>query len=193
MNLDKSGVSAVKVIETKLPGVLIIEPQAFGDTRGFFMEIFSQERYEQAGIKGSFVQDNLSFSSRGVLRGIHYQNPHSQGKLVSVVQGEVFDVAVDIRTGSPTFGQWVGVNLSGENHRQFWITPGFAHGFCVLSKTAYFTYKCTDVYTPSAEGGIIWNDPDIGVEWPMEDVLLSEKDKVYPKLKDIPVEKLPAL
>lgn len=191
MRLNKSGVSAVKVIETKLPGVLIIEPQVFGDTRGFFMETFSQARYEQAGIKGSFVQDNLSFSSRGVLRGIHYQNPHSQGKLVSVVQGEVFDVAVDIRTGSPTFAQWVGVNLSGENHRQFWISAGFAHGFCVLSETAYFTYKCTDVYTPSAEGGIIWNDPDIAVEWPMEDVLLSEKDKVYPKLKDVPVAKLP--
>lgn len=181
----------MKVTETKLPGVLVIEPDVFGDTRGFFMETFRQERYEEAGIKENFVQDNLSFSSRGVLRGLHYQNPHSQGKLVSVVQGEVFDVAADIRQGSPTFGQWVGVNLSGENHHQFWIPAGFAHGFCVLSETAYFTYKCTDIYTPSAEGGIIWNDPDIGVDWPLKDVLLSDKDQVYPKLKDVPAAKLP--
>lgn len=181
----------MKVIETKLPGVLIIEPRAFGDNRGFFMETWQQDRYEAIGIKEKFVQDNLSFSSRGVLRGLHYQNPNAQGKLVSVVQGEVFDVAVDIRVGSPTLGQWVGVNLSGENHRQLWVPPGFAHGFCVLSDTAYFTYKCTDIYTPSAEGGIMWNDPDIGIEWPIEDALLSEKDKVYPRLKDVPVEKLP--
>lgn len=181
----------MKVMETKLPGVVIIEPRAFGDERGFFMETFSQEKYAQVGIKEKFVQDNLSFSSRGVLRGLHYQNPNSQGKLVSVVQGEVFDVAVDIRVGSPNFGQWVGVNLSGENHRQLWVPPGFAHGFCVLSATAYFTYKCTDIYTPSAEGGVMWNDPDIGVEWPIEDVLLSDKDQVYSRLKDMPVEKLP--
>ena len=183
--------SIVKVIQTKLPDVLILEPKSFGDARGFFMETWQQERYEAIGIKEKFVQDNLSFSSRGVLRGLHYQNPNAQGKLVSVVQGEVFDVAVDIRVGSPTLGQWVGVNLSGENHRQLWVPPGFAHGFCVLSDTAYFTYKCTDVYTPSAEGGIMWNDPDIGIEWPIEDALLSEKDKVYPRLMDVPVEKLP--
>lgn len=181
----------MKVIQTKLPDVLILEPKSFGDARGFFMETWQQERYEAIGIKEKFVQDNLSFSSRGVLRGLHYQNPNAQGKLVSVVQGEVFDVAVDIRVGSPTLGQWVGVNLSGENHRQLWVPPGFAHGFCVLSDTAYFTYKCTDVYTPSAEGGIMWNDPDIGIEWPIEDALLSEKDKVYPRLMDVPVEKLP--
>lgn len=181
----------MKVIETKLPEVLILEPKAFGDARGFFMETWQQERYEAVGIKEQFVQDNLSFSSRSVLRGIHYQNPHSQGKLVSVVQGEVFDVAVDIRCGSSNFGKWVGVNLSGDNHWQLWVPPGFAHGFCVLSETAYFTYKCTDVYTPSAEGGIAWNDPDIGIKWPLADVLLSEKDKVYPRLADISADKLP--
>ena len=183
--------SVMKAIETKLPGVLIVEPRVFGDTRGFFMETFSQGKYEGIGLKEKFVQDNLSFSSRGVLRGLHYQNPNSQGKLVSVVQGEVFDVAVDIRIGSPTFGQWVGVNLSGDNHRQLWVPPGFAHGFCVLSDITYFTYKCTDIYTPSAEGGVLWNDPDIGIEWPIEKPLLSDKDEVYPRLKDVPAERLP--
>lgn len=183
----------MKVTETKLPGVLIIEPRTFGDSRGFFMETWQQERYEKIGIKEKFVQDNLSYSTRGVLRGLHYQEPNNQGKLVSVVYGEVFDVAVDIRVGSPNFGQWVGVNLSGENHRQLWVPPGFAHGFCVLSETTYFTYKCTDVYTPSAEGGIIWNDPDIGIEWPLKDILLSDKDQVYSKLKDVPVERLPVM
>ena len=183
----------MKVTETKLPGVLIIEPRTFGDSRGFFMETWQQERYEKIGIKEKFVQDNLSYSTRGVLRGLHYQEPNNQGKLVSVVHGEVFDVAVDIRVGSPNFGQWVGVNLSGENHRQLWVPPGFAHGFCVLSETTYFTYKCTDVYTPSAEGGIIWNDPDIGIEWPLKDILLSDKDQVYSKLKDVPVERLPVM
>lgn len=181
----------MKVIETKLPGVLIIEPRAFGDTRGFFMETYSQKKYAEIGIKGNFVQDNLSFSSRGVLRGLHYQNPNTQGKLVSVVQGTAFDVAVDIRVGSPSFGQWVGVELSGENHRQLWVPPGFAHGFCVVSDSAYFIYKCTDIYTPAAEGGVMWNDPDIGIEWPVQDVLLSDKDMVYPRLKDVPMEKLP--
>jgi dTDP-4-dehydrorhamnose 3,5-epimerase len=183
----------MNVTETKIPGVLIIEPKAFGDARGFFMETWQQYRYEEAGVADPFVQDNLSFSTRGVLRGLHYQNPHSQGKLVSVVHGEVFDVAVDIRRGSATFGQWAGVSLSGENHRQFWVPSGFAHGFCVLSDTAYFTYKCTDVYTPQAEGGIAWDDPDIGIEWPVADVLLSDKDKVYPRLKDVPPARLPEI
>lgn len=181
----------MNVMETKLDGVLIIEPKVFGDNRGFFQETWSQPKYEAIGIKEPFVQDNLSYSTRGVLRGLHYQNPHSQGKLVSVVQGAVFDVAVDIRAGSPTFGQWAGVELSGENHRQFWIPAGFAHGFCVLSDTVYFTYKCTDVYTPAAEGGIIWNDPDIGIQWPVKDAVLSDKDQVYPRLKDLAVGKLP--
>ena len=183
----------MNVIETKIPGVLIIEPKIFGDARGFFMETWQLQRYEEMGIRGPFVQDNLSFSSRGVLRGLHYQQPHAQGKLVSVVLGEVFDVAVDIRRGSATFGQWVGVLLSGGNNRQLWVPPGFAHGFCVASDTAYFTYKCTDVYTPEAEGGIAWNDPDIGIAWPISDAVLSDKDKEYPRLRDIPANRLPAL
>ena len=181
----------MKCTNTAIPGVVVIEPAAFGDKRGFFMETWRQERYAALGITGPFVQDNLSFSTRGVLRGLHYQQPHAQGKLVSVVQGEVFDVAVDIRHGSPTFGQWVGVALSGDNHKQLWVPPGFAHGFCVLSETAYFTYKCTDVYTPAAEGGIAWDDPDIGIKWPIDAVSLSEKDTVYPRLKDVSTEKLP--
>jgi len=181
----------MNVIETNLPGVIIIEPKVFGDARGYFFETWQQARYEAIGIKEKFVQDNVSYSARGVLRGLHYQKPNAQGKLVSVLQGEVFDVAVDIRVGSPHFGQWTGVFLSGENHRQLWVPPGFAHGFCVTSETAYFTYKCTDVYTPQAEGGIIWNDPDIGIEWPLVDVVLSDKDKVYTKLQDMPADKLP--
>ncbi|SEO72052.1 dTDP-4-dehydrorhamnose 3,5-epimerase [Propionispora vibrioides] len=181
----------MKVIETTLPGVVIVEPKVFGDSRGFFQETWQKERYEKFGIKGTFVQDNLSFSTRGVLRGLHYQNPNAQGKLVSVIQGEVFDVAVDIRAGSPTFGQWEGVHLSDENHRQLWVPAGFAHGFCVLSDTAYFMYKCTDVYNPLTERGILWNDPDIGIAWPLQEVILSDKDKVYPRLKEVESEKLP--
>lgn len=188
----KLGVIVVKVVETNLPGVLIIEPKVFGDARGYFYETWQNKRYAEIGIKERFVQDNVSFSTKGVLRGLHYQNPHGQGKLVSVLKGEVFDVAVDIRAGSPTFGQWTGVLLSGENHRQLWIPAGFAHGFCVVSDVVYFTYKCTDLYTPEVEGGIIWNDPDIGIEWPLKDVVLSEKDKQYSRLKDIPMEGLPA-
>ncbi|HWR09224.1 dTDP-4-dehydrorhamnose 3,5-epimerase [Sporomusa sp.] len=181
----------MKIIETKLPGVVIVEPRVFGDTRGFFQETWQKSRYEAIGINEQFVQDNISFSTRGVLRGLHYQNPHAQGKLVSVVQGEVFDVAVDIRVGSPTFGQWAGTILSSDNHWQLWIPPGFAHGFCVVSDTAYFTYKCSDVYAPEAEGGISWNDPDIGIEWPLSAVELSGKDKEYPRLRDIALERLP--
>lgn len=181
----------MKIIETNLPGVLIVEPKVFGDSRGYFFETWQKSRYEEAGIKGDFVQDNCSFSTKGVLRGLHYQNPNAQGKLVSVLQGEVFDVAVDIRIGSPTFGQWTAVTLSGDNHQQLWIPAGFAHGFCVLSETAYFTYKCTDLYTPSAEGGIIWNDPDIAIHWPITQVSLSEKDQLYSRLKHVAPEKLP--
>ena len=181
----------MKIVETDLAGVVVVEPKVFGDARGFFYETWQKERYEDAGIKGTFVQDNVSFSRKGVLRGLHYQQPHSQGKLVSVLQGEVFDVAVDIRAGSPQFGKWTGVILSGENHRQLWIPEGFAHGFCVLSDIAYFSYKCTDVYTPACEGGILWNDPDIGIKWPLEDVVLSDKDQVYPLLKEVALGKLP--
>jgi dTDP-4-dehydrorhamnose 3,5-epimerase len=182
----------MKVTETKLSGVIIVEPKVFGDSRGFFQETWQKARYEEIGIRENFVQDNLSFSTRGVLRGLHYQNPNTQGKLVSVIDGEVFDVAVDIRVGSPTFGKWEGVHLSGENHRQLWVPSGFAHGFCVLSDTAYFMYKCTDVYNPIAEGGILWNDPDIGIEWPLQEVILSEKDKTYLQLKDIEKKRLPS-
>lgn len=181
----------MKKIETELPGVYIVEPKVFGDERGFFYETWQKERYEELGIEGEFVQDNVSFSRKGVLRGLHYQHPHSQGKLVSVLQGEVFDVAVDIRNGSPTFGQWTGVMLSGENHRQLWIPAGFAHGFCVVSDTAYFMYKCTDRYAPDCEGGIIWNDSEIGIDWPLQDVSLSDKDQKYPLLRTIDPAKLP--
>lgn len=181
----------MNVLETKLPGVLIIEPDVFGDARGYFMETWQQARYAQAGLPGNFIQDNLSFSTRGVLRGLHFQNPNAQGKLVFVLHGEVFDVAVDIRAGSPTFGQWVGVTLSSENKRQLYIPEGFAHGFCVISETAIFAYKCTDFYNPAAEGGIIWNDPDIGIDWPVERPVLSQKDSVYPRLKNISRERLP--
>ncbi|HBS57708.1 MAG: dTDP-4-dehydrorhamnose 3,5-epimerase [Bacillota bacterium] len=180
----------MNVIETKLSGVVIIEPKVFGDARGFFMETWHQIRYAKAGLPGIFVQDNLSYSTKGVLRGLHYQKPGAQGKLVYVLQGEVFDVAVDIRVGSPTFGQWVGVTLSSENKRQFYVPEGFAHGFCVTSATALFAYKCTDFYNPEAEGGVIWNDPDIAVQWPITDPVLSPKDVEHARLKDIPVEKL---
>lgn len=155
------------------------------------METWSQRKYYEMGLPEGFVQDNLSYSARGTLRGLHYQHPHSQGKLVSVVQGEVFDVAVDIRRGSPTFGKWEGALLSGDNHRQFYIPPGFAHGFCVVSSMAYFYYKCTDFYAPECEGGIQWNDPDIGIVWPVTDVLLSDKDARYTRLRDIPESQLP--
>jgi dTDP-4-dehydrorhamnose 3,5-epimerase len=181
----------MNVIETKLPGVLIFEPKVFGDSRGFFMETWNKQRYEEAGITGNFVQDNLSYSSYGVLRGLHFQNPNAQGKLVYVIEGEVFDVAVDIRVGSPTFGQWVGVTLSSENKRQFYVPEGFAHGFCVTSETALFAYKCTYLYNPSAEGGILWNDPDIGIEWPIVNPILSDKDKNNQQLSKIDKIRLP--
>lgn len=181
----------MKVLEAKLPGVFIIEPRVFSDNRGYLMETWSQSNYAQMGLTTTFVQDNLSFSTYGVLRGLHFQNPNSQGKLVYVLQGEVFDVAVDIRAGSPTFGQWASVILSAENHRQVYIPQGFAHGFCVLSETALFAYKCTDFYNPGAEGGVMWNDPDIAIDWPVTTPVLSEKDRNYPKLKDIPIDSLP--
>jgi dTDP-4-dehydrorhamnose 3,5-epimerase len=181
----------MKVTQTRLPGVLIIEPEAFGDARGFFLETFSQKRYEQAGIKLPFVQDNVSLSAKNVLRGLHFQYPKGQGKLVQVLSGEVFDAAVDIRAGSPTFGQWVADNLSVSNHKQLYIPPGFAHGFCVLSDTAIFSYKCTEYYDPAAEGGIIFNDPDINIPWPVQTPIVSVKDTRCPRLKDIPKDKLP--
>ena len=181
----------MKVVETSLPGVLIIEPKIFPDARGFFVETYNKDRYVNNGILPEFVQDNLSFSTRGVLRGLHYQNPHAQGKLVYVLQGEVWDVAVDIRRDSPQFGQWTAVTLSSENKKQFYIPPGFAHGFCVLSPTALFSYKCTDFYHPECDGGVRWNDPDIGIAWPIVEPILSDKDKKQPLLRDIPVGRAP--
>lgn len=177
-------------IETKLPGVILVEPDVYEDSRGFFLETWNRKRYEEIGIRETFVQDNVSFSQEGILRGLHFQNPQSQGKLVQVLSGEVWDVAVDIRKGSPTFGQWVGEVLSEQNHKQLYIPPGFAHGFCVTSPTALFAYKCTRFYDPSTEHGILWNDPDLGINWPVERPLLSSKDKDYPRLKDLPSEVL---
>jgi dTDP-4-dehydrorhamnose 3,5-epimerase len=181
----------VKVLATELPGVLVVEPDVFGDSRGFFMESWNGARYQEHGIEDHFVQDNLSFSARDVLRGLHFQNPRAQGKLVSVLQGEVFDVAVDIRVGSPTFGRWTGATLSAENRRQFWVPPGFAHGFVVTAENALFSYKCTDYYAPEYDGSILWNDPAIGIRWPVENPSLSDKDRAAPPLEAMPEERLP--
>ena len=175
----------MKVFETKLPGVLIIEPKVFGDTRGFFKETYQAQRFRDAGIKYDFVQDNHSRSQKGVLRGLHFQITKPQGKLVSCSQGAVFDVAVDVDPLSATFGQYVGIELNEDNHRQFWVPPGYAHGFCVLTDTADFQYKCTDYYDPSDEGGLIWNDLDVAIEWPIDQPLLSEKDAKLPTLKEL--------
>ncbi|KFA94654.1 dTDP-4-dehydrorhamnose 3,5-epimerase [Archangium violaceum] len=177
----------MNVLKTELPGVLILEPKRFGDERGFFMELFHAKRYADAGIPGPFVQDNFSRSAKGILRGLHFQEPHGQGKLVQVLAGAVYDVAVDIRRGSPTFGKFVGVELSADNRRQLWVPAGFAHGFCVLSESADFHYKCTEVYTPASEHGIAWNDPDLAIPWPVTSPLLSPKDVGAPRLKDMPV------
>jgi dTDP-4-dehydrorhamnose 3,5-epimerase len=176
----------VKVIETKLKDCVIIEPKVFGDERGFFLETFQAERYAaEAGITLPFVQDNHSRSSRGVLRGLHFQINKPQGKLVRVVKGKVYDVAVDIRKGSTSFGQWEAIILSEENKLQLWVPPGFAHGFVVLSETADFEYKCTDYYDPSDEGSILWNDPDLNIPWPTDDPYLSGKDSNAEKLVDL--------
>lgn len=181
----------MKVIETSLPQAVMIEPQVFGDSRGFFYESYNQARFEEAGIQAHFVQSNVSRSSKGVLRGLHYQWPNPQGKLVSVLEGEVFDVAVDIRRSSPSFGQWVGVMLTAENKRHFWVPPGFAHGFCVLSEHATFAYQCTAFYDREADAGILWNDADIGIDWPVKHPLLSDKDARALLLKDVPRHRLP--
>lgn len=180
----------MNVIKTDIPDVMIFEPKVFDDDRGFFFESFSQKVFEEAvGRKVEFVQDNHSKSSKGVLRGLHYQlEPHAQGKLVRCVAGEVFDVAVDIRKSSPTFGKWVGVNLSAENKRQLWIPEGFAHGFMVLSETAEFVYKTTNYYHPESDRGLMWNDSDIGIVWPTQrDILLSDKDSRQMQLRNADV------
>jgi len=181
----------MEITRTRLPGLLIIDPRVFPDGRGFFFESYHRERYSLHGIRDEFVQDNLSCSVKDTLRGLHYQSPHSQAKLVQVLSGEMFDVAVDIRSGSPAFGRWEGIILSAENRRQFYIPRGFAHGFCVLSDTAIFSYKCDDFYAPGCEGGIHWSDPDLGIDWPVKTPLVSEKDSRCLRLKDIPRERLP--
>jgi len=182
---------SLKAAPTEIPDVLIIDPPVFGDHRGFFMEVFHAKKYAELGISHTFVQDNRSQSSKGILRGLHYQKVNPQAKLVSVLAGEIFDVAVDIRKNSPTFGKWVGVYLSGENKKQLYIPQGFAHGFYVVSETADVMYKCSDLYNPAGERGLLWSDPVIGINWPLQgDPALSEKDTVYPVLADITEEDL---
>jgi dTDP-4-dehydrorhamnose 3,5-epimerase len=181
----------MKLIETDLPGCLIIEPQVHGDARGFFYESFNAEKYKNAGLDLRFVQSNVSRSARGVLRGLHYQWPHPQGKLVNVLEGEVYDVAVDIRIGSPTFGRWAAIMLTAENKRHFWIPEGFAHGFAVVSEFATFSYQCTELYHGASDAGIRWNDAEIAIDWPLGAPLLSAKDQRTPFLSDVPFEKLP--
>ncbi len=176
----------MNVVETSLPGVVILEPKVYGDDRGFFYESFNARTFKQAtGLERNFVQDNHSRSQKGVLRGLHYQLVDTQGKLVRVTAGEVLDVAVDIRRSSPNFGQWVGVRLSAQNHRQLWVPPGYAHGFCVISEVADFQYKCTDLYFPEDESGLLWNDPDVDIPWPVESPSLSAKDTQNPTLREL--------
>ena len=181
----------MKIISTPLAGVYIIEPQVFSDARGFFMETYHQRRYTEAGIEPLFVQDNLSSSIGGTLRGLHYQINHEQAKLIQVVKGIIFDVAVDIRKGSPYFGQWTGVHLTSDNKRQLFIPEGFAHGFCVLTEEAEVVYKCTNFYAPEDEGGILWSDPDLAIDWPIANPLLSDKDSRLPYLAAVSPERLP--
>ena len=182
----------MNLIETDLPGCLVIEPQVFGDARGFFYESFNRDKLRAAGLDLEFVQGNVSSSTEGVLRGLHYQWPKPQGKLVSVLEGEVWDVAVDIRRGSPTFGRWTAVVLSAENKRHFWIPPGFAHGFVTLSERALFTYLCTETYDRDADAAIRWNDARLAIDWPVARPQLSDKDARAPFLDDVPADRLPA-
>jgi len=172
----------MRITALDIPGLLLIEPRLFRDQRGLFCETFHAQRYAEAGLTERFVQDNYSRSTQGTLRGLHYQEPHAQGKLVMVMEGAVFDVVVDIRKGSPTFGSWYGAELSSENLLQLYIPPGCAHGFCVTSEAATFLYKCTDFYSPKDEQGIIWNDPALGIAWPVSQPILSAKDQAYRSL-----------
>jgi len=183
----------VKLIETGLPGLVVVEPVVHGDSRGFFMETWNAGRYGDAGLPDRFVQSNISRSAHGVIRGLHYQHPGAQGKLVSVLEGRVFDVAVDIRVDSPTFRQWAGVELSASNHRQLYVPAGFAHGFCVLGDSALLSYLCTTEFNAGYDSGIAWNDPDIGIEWPIEPESLSEKDRNAPPLRNVQREHLPRM
>ena len=180
----------MNIVPTSIPGAVIIEPRVFGDARGFFMETWQQQRYAEAGLPLTWLQDNLSKSRRGVLRGLHLQNPQPQGKLITVLMGEVFDVTVDVRLGSPTFGKWTSVLLSGENKKQFYIPPGCAHGFAVLSEEAIFFYKCTEFYDAASEITILWDDADLGIDWPLATPVISAKDLGGMRLKDIPKNKL---
>lgn len=181
----------MKIISTELPEVLILEPKVFMDNRGYFFESFQSSHYAQNGIKETFVQDNFSHSTKNVLRGLHYQLEEPQGKLVWVTRGSVFDVAVDVRYGSPRFGQWVGIILNDQNHWQLYIPPGFAHGFCVLSNTVDFVYKVTNYYNPQSEYGINWQDDYLNIEWPISNPILSEKDAMHPVIAALDPEKLP--
>lgn len=181
----------MKVSQTGLEGVLLIEPRVFKDSRGHFLEVYQEDRYAEAGIRGPFVQDNLVQSERHVLRGLHLQNPHGQGKLVQALEGEIFDVAVDVRPGSPTFGRWTAVNLSDANYRQIFVPPEFAHGYVVLSDGALVSYKTTEVYAPDAEVAVAWNDPEIGIDWPVANPVLNERDGTAPPLSEIPESRLP--
>lgn len=180
----------MQLVPQRLPEVLLIKPTVFGDERGFFMETFHAQRYAEAGMP-PFVQDNLSRSGHGILRGLHLQSPHSQGKLVNVLEGEVFDVAVDVRVGSPTFGQWVGMALSAQDHYQLYVPPGFAHGFCVTSDHALFAYKCTELYHPEHEVGVAFDDPALAIPWPVKDPKVSDKDKGHGPLAKIDPSRLP--
>ncbi len=175
----------MKFIETRLPGVIIVDPTVHGDSRGFLLETFHAEHYREGGIAGPFVQDNHSRSRRNTLRGLHAQSPHAQGKLVRCIEGEIYDVAVDARKGSPTYASYVGTTLSAENFRQLYIPPHFVHGFCVLSEVAQVEYKCTEFYHPEAEFSVAWNDPEIGIPWPTSEPLLSDKDRNAPLLRNI--------
>ena len=181
----------MKILETSLPGVLIVEPQPFEDKRGFFMETFHQERFANHGLDLCFVQDNLSLSQKNVLRGLHYQMKNPQAKLVQTIQGRIYDVAVDVRKGSPHFGRWTAAILDDANHWQMFIPAGFAHGFCVLSREARVFYKCDALYTPGDEGSILWSDPDLAIDWPVTAPVLSAKDQSSPCLKDVSPENLP--
>jgi dTDP-4-dehydrorhamnose 3,5-epimerase len=181
----------MKVLETGLAGVILLEPTIFRDDRGYFLETYNNVRYEAIGLRETFVQDNISWSRKGVLRGLHYQHPRAQGKLITVLWGEVYDVAVDIRRGSPTYGRHVGTVLSSDNMRQMFVPRGFAHGFLVLSEGALFSYKCTEYYQPTDEGSVLWSDPDLQIEWPVSSPILAPKDAGAPHLADIPDNRLP--
>lgn len=175
----------MRITELELKGLFLLQPKVFRDARGFFMETWNAREYDRIGLPTTFVQDNLSLSSKGTLRGLHYQKPHSQGKLVSAIFGKVWDVSVDLRLDSPTFGKWVGITLDSSSGSQLYIPPGFAHGFYTLSEEALFFYKCTDFYSPDDERGITWNDPQLGIHWPVSTPILSLKDRNYPSLGDI--------